>query len=326
MNSISIVIPVYNVAEHLVRCVDSVLAQDCVNLEVLLINDGSTDNSGELCDYFSKKDLRVKVFHQLNSGVSAARNKGMKEASGDWICFVDADDWIEPDSLSKLLMWESINRPDLIIGRAYVNHNGTPKVERYPFTKEDIKGRFSGLQLVTERQYLRGSVWGVLYSRDFLIKNKIEFPLNLRNGEDSIFFAICMVFAKTILFKEVLFYNIYERIGSASRSWSFERILGMVDNLQYINNYMINRASELTDDGRSILNYSKYGVISNMWNKFSQVFSFRRYFILRKRIREVHTGEISIGNIKINRAKVRILNFSLDFFAFMILIKNKVFS
>ena len=89
MYKVSVIISVYNVEKYLPRCIESVLNQENIDLEVLLINDGSTDSSGEICDEYARNDHRIRVFHQENSGVSSARNKGINNAAGDWICFVD---------------------------------------------------------------------------------------------------------------------------------------------------------------------------------------------------------------------------------------------
>lgn len=92
---VSIIIPVYNATQHLNQCLDSILNQDFNDFELLLINDGSTDTSGEICDDYAGKDKRIKVFHQNNAGVSAARNKGIENANGEWITFMDSDDYIQ---------------------------------------------------------------------------------------------------------------------------------------------------------------------------------------------------------------------------------------
>src|SRR5690554_6730418 len=130
MIKISIIIPVYNVEEYLPRCIDSVLIQRNIQFEVVLVNDGSTDSSGLICDEYAQADNRVKVFHQLNSGVSSARNLGIENATGEWICFVDADDWIEPDSLEKILNINDNRESDFIIARSFKYLNGQPKIER----------------------------------------------------------------------------------------------------------------------------------------------------------------------------------------------------
>ena len=95
-NLISIIVPVYNVSEYLPRCLDSLINQTYKNIEIILVNDGSTDNSLEICKKYAEKDLRIKVIDKENGGISSARNTGIAEASGEWIGFVDSDDYIEP--------------------------------------------------------------------------------------------------------------------------------------------------------------------------------------------------------------------------------------
>lgn len=99
---ISIIVPVYNVEEYLPRCIDSILAQSFSEFELILIDDGSQDQSGKICDDYAAKDCRIRVIHQSNCGQAAARNLGVREASGEWICFVDSDDFIHPQMLESM--------------------------------------------------------------------------------------------------------------------------------------------------------------------------------------------------------------------------------
>lgn len=103
MSKVSVIVPVYNVAEFLPKCAESILAQTHRDLELLLVDDGSTDGSSEVCDAIAGVDSRVRVLHRDNTGVSAARNAGIGAACGDWICFVDGDDWIHPEYVDYLL-------------------------------------------------------------------------------------------------------------------------------------------------------------------------------------------------------------------------------
>lgn len=106
---ISIIIPVYNVEHYLDKCLESVCGQTYTNLEIILVDDGSTDKSGEICDAYAAKDARIKVIHQENVGQSAARNVALEVAQGDFLGFVDSDDWIEPDMYRFLyLSWMNI--------------------------------------------------------------------------------------------------------------------------------------------------------------------------------------------------------------------------
>ena len=99
---ISVIVPVYNIKEYLDRCVRSIMNQTYQNLEILLVDDGSTDGSGELCEKLAKEDTRIRVFHKKNGGSSSARNLGIREAKGEYLGFIDSDDYIEPDMYELL--------------------------------------------------------------------------------------------------------------------------------------------------------------------------------------------------------------------------------
>ena len=111
---ISVIVPVYNTEKYLDRCIQSVLAQTYTNWELLLIDDGSTDSSGTICDQYAAEDNRIRVFHKENGGVSSARNLGLDNAKGEWITFVDSDDWVEPSMLKELLAIALDNDADYV--------------------------------------------------------------------------------------------------------------------------------------------------------------------------------------------------------------------
>ena len=108
---ISIIIPVYNVEKYISECIESILKQTYNNFELLLINDGSTDTSGNICDKYAELDKRIRVFHKKNEGVGIARNLGIEHARGEWICFIDSDDWISSDYFETIM--NDINIADL---------------------------------------------------------------------------------------------------------------------------------------------------------------------------------------------------------------------
>ena len=115
MKTISIIVPIYNAEEHLDKCVESILEQTEINLEIILVDDGSKDNSFEICKKYEKMDQRVKVIHQENAGVSAARNHGIEIAEGEYIGFVDSDDWIEPVMYQRLLKEAKEKNADVVM-------------------------------------------------------------------------------------------------------------------------------------------------------------------------------------------------------------------
>lgn len=175
---ISVIIPVYNVAKLLERCVDSVLAQTYDNLEIILINDGSTDMSGAFCDVYAKRDPRIKVIHQPNSGLSAARNTGLKVAKGNYLTFVDSDDYVEPNFIEYLLNPCQENKVKLSVCN-FREFSG-PKAE--PLSIGEIAGssievldRLSALHRLLCDDGFSMSAWGKLYSRELF--RGVTFPV-----------------------------------------------------------------------------------------------------------------------------------------------------
>ena len=112
---VSVIVPVFNVEKFLEKCVSSITNQTYKNLEILLVDDGSTDNSGTICDNFSKNDNRLKVFHKKNGGLSDARNYGIERATGSYIMFIDSDDWIENDTIELLLDKTIEEKSDIVV-------------------------------------------------------------------------------------------------------------------------------------------------------------------------------------------------------------------
>ncbi len=183
MPEVSVIVPVYNVEKYLSRCVDSILAQTFSNFELILVDDGSPDRSGEICDEYAAKDSRIRVIHQENAGASAARNRGVKAATGEFVAFVDSDDYIEKEYLETY--WE--NRTDLTLsGFSVYNEGGkflyAPKYEYYDCEKK----------AQIDYVYLCDKLFSPvcrLFRRDVIIKNKICFPLGVTWGEDAVFGA-----------------------------------------------------------------------------------------------------------------------------------------
>lgn len=322
MCKISIIIPVYNVEKYLSRCIESIINQRYSDKEILLIDDGSTDRSGEICDEYAINYENIQTFHQENSGVSVARNCGINKASGEWICFVDADDWIEPNSIDKILITDSERIPNFIVAKSFSNSSEQAKVERYPFSNNLLNKYHKGTELIIRSIYMRGSVCGVIFNRQFLISKNIFFPQDIKNGEDSIFYMLCSIYAERVVFSNTHLYNVYERVTSASRgNWTFSRVFNMTNNINYLNQYLESH-NNLSLEAINILNFAKYGTLSNMYNKFKNSFSIKNYLILRREIKPKLKEKINTGLIKTNKLKVKILNFSLDIFAILILLKK----
>jgi len=191
---ISVIVPVYNVEKYLHKCVDSILAQTLSDIELILVDDGSPDGSGAICDEYAQKDSRVKVIHKPNGGVSSARNAGIDVASGEWICFVDSDDIIEPTYLDDFELLTT--KADLYLQGYKKIINGEVK-EIHSFS--GFQGnRYIEILAFTEDERIINSPCFKLYNRDIVHKKKIRFDINTSYGEDHIFsleYAICVTSA-----------------------------------------------------------------------------------------------------------------------------------
>lgn len=183
---ISIIVPVYNVENYLVACVDSILSQCDTNIEVLLIDDGSTDKSGEICDIFAQKDKRVRAWHIENGGVSRARNYGMKHICGEYFMFVDSDDELSRNALVELrkAMSREQNADVIIYGTCVIRDDG-----RYSATPEEGKysrAEFGQIYINLYQKFLINSPCNKLY-RASLLDDTTVFPAEMSLGEDLIF-------------------------------------------------------------------------------------------------------------------------------------------
>ena len=177
MPKISIIVPVYNVEKYLPRCLDSIIGQTFKDWECLVIDDGSTDTSGAICDEYARKDNRVKVFHKKNGGVSSARNIGLDNASGEWIMFVDSDDWLANNFSELSLDFES----DWILFPYYIVHQKQPELRKPTLSGcgiDELCSKYLCLQLLK-------TPWSKLYRKDKI--SDLRFDCGMRLGEDYCF-------------------------------------------------------------------------------------------------------------------------------------------
>lgn len=182
MPKVSIIVPVYNAKDYLHRCVDSILAQTFTDFELLLIDDGSSDSSDIICDDYSIRDSRIRVFHKENGGVSSARNLGLDRAYGEWITFVDSDDWLAVEYLEK--MCEKTDLVDLVISYAKCHSKqGEVKQKKYKDRYVDLDE--IGILFLEYDLSWQTSPWAKLFRKD-IIEN-LRFIEGMHIGEDMVF-------------------------------------------------------------------------------------------------------------------------------------------
>lgn len=189
---ISVIVPVYNVEKYLHRCIDSILAQTFTDFELLLINDGSKDNSGIICDEYAVKDNRIRVFHKDNGGVSSARNMGLDNAKGEWIAFIDSDDWVKPGYLRSMVVHSGA---DMIMSSFEISDD-------LSIWNNDIDDEaFSICQMSAFlNKYVStthfGTPWCKLYNRDLI--GNLRFNDQISLAEDTIFIFNYMVRVRSV--------------------------------------------------------------------------------------------------------------------------------
>lgn len=218
---VSVIVPIYNMEEHLDRCLKSILGQTYRNLEILLIDDGSTDGSLEIMNRYARRDPRVRVFHKENGGVSSARNLGLEMMSGEYCTFVDPDDYVAEVYVEWLLKAQAV--ADL----AFCNAVSVPSSHKSWFGRNE-KAACPTVEIVPLDDYelwgekARAVCWGVLYPKRLISDGK--FDTSLYVGEDSLFFIQCVLRCKTIAFiHENLYLYVQHDDSVVNRGYSPER-------------------------------------------------------------------------------------------------------
>lgn len=211
---ISVVVPVYNVEHELSRCVDSILVQSYANIEVILVDDGSTDGCPSMCDAYEKMDSRVRVIHKSNGGLSSARNAGLSCATGEWILYVDSDDYILNDSCERLIAVGAKYDCDIVSADAIREFNGGQEYM--------VHGSLADGECYTSRDFILKTVkpceWYApacfnLYKRSFLIENNLFFVEGLLH-EDLEMQPRVFLAAKTVAYCAYPFYRYVDRASS----------------------------------------------------------------------------------------------------------------
>jgi glycosyltransferase involved in cell wall biosynthesis len=190
--TLSVIVPIYNVEPYLRRCIESIQSQSYSKTEIILVDDGSPDGCGDICDRYALSDPRIRVVHQENAGLSAARNAGLAEASGEYCLFVDADDWCEPEMVASMISAARISGVDCaIVGYSIDYRDDGYGIVKVPESDRVFRGR-SGISeaiFALDSMGMFNVVWNKLYRRDLLEQNDILFRHDAVPGEDLIFNA-----------------------------------------------------------------------------------------------------------------------------------------
>lgn len=223
---VSIVIPAYNVEEYIEECLESVKKQTYANFEVIIVDDGTPDNSGKIADDFAERDCRFSVIHKKNGGVASARNTGLQRAKGEFILFIDPDDWITEDHVEYLLTLQNAENADMCISTLLFTKKNEPQSENIYI--KTISAEDASALLLSPETYV-GS-YGKLYRRDWLIENRIFQNEKIYSGEGLNFTVKAAQHANKVTISNKKIYY-YRRNVSKSATTRFD--LKMISNNEY---------------------------------------------------------------------------------------------
>lgn len=229
MIKISVIVPVYNVEKYLYRCIESILNQTYKNLEIILIDDGSPDKCGEICDSYAQKDDRIKVIHKKNGGLSSARNAGLEMATGDYFSFVDSDDWIEKDIYEHCIdLIENKNCQIVDFECLFTNVTLKKENPNKNFNYEVIEGKeiLRDYLLRGQNQKAPFTVWRKLYKRDLF--NVIRFPEGKINEDIATNYRVLMS-CKRLIHTDKVGYYYFQDNQSYTRNGLMKRDFDLLD-------------------------------------------------------------------------------------------------
>lgn len=258
---VSIVVPVYNVEKYFDECLESLLQQTYENIEILIVDDGSTDDCGKKADDYAKKDCRISVFHKENKGISSARNHALKHATGDYYCFVDSDDYLDSNFVEKMLKTLIEKSADMVFCNyfnCYVNQN-RPSSKLMRYTKERF---FSGDEYLRDMYVYTGAfsvIWNKIFRKE--IFNNLEFA-NMICEDSQIMLSVIDRCKKIYYLPEVLYY--YRRRKHSLINGKQEFI--MQSNMTWIEEHMT-RLKE--SDRRHLFSLAQKLFISKILEKYS---------------------------------------------------------
>lgn len=256
---ISIIVPIYKVEKYIRQCVESIMAQTHKDIEIILVDDGSPDNCASICDEYALSDSRIKVVHKENSGLISARKAGLEASKGEYVCFVDGDDYIEKDMYEHIANAIEKTNADCIITQFIFEYPDNPaksnyKLDKEYYTREEIEKEIFPTMLF-DNQYYRFGIfpccWTKVFRREILLKYLPNTDNRIRMGEDIAFTYPCIMDCRSIAFVDKALYHY--RINSESMTKAYDPILQDIIYLPY--EALIKNSAELNVDLSSQLPY-----------------------------------------------------------------------
>ena len=257
---ISVIVPVYNVEAYLEKCVESILRQTYTNLEILLINDGSTDNSGDLCDQLALRDQRIRVIHKENGGLSDARNTGIEEASSDLIGFVDSDDYIDEDMYETLYRQMLESKAELSMCGHYDVYHQIPEkqvvvIQTWVLTPEEA------IRMVMEAKILSVTAVNKLYKKELF--DQLRFEMGKIAEDAFIMIRLIHQCSKVVATNEKKYYYVHRENSITTQKFSL-KFLNVIEAYEQNANIIRENYPKLTDVATMRLNWAYFYILDRL--------------------------------------------------------------
>ena len=245
---VSVIVPVYNVEKYLARCVDSILAQTYRNLEIILVDDGAKDSSGSICDDFAARDSRVRVIHKENGGLSSARNAGIDVARGEYLEFVDSDDWLEPDAVESMLGAALEHQVELVLGGRWdVKEDTGVKRQGLCPEKEEVLSGETLVSRIFRWQNCDSSACDKLFHRRLF--SDIRFPYGKVCEDVPIMYKIVLDAGRVAMLPKPI-YNYFHRRGSITYTTLSDRNFHFAEHTEVILPWILENCAALEREAR----------------------------------------------------------------------------
>lgn len=309
---VSVIVTAYNIENYIQRCLKSIINQTLKDIEIIVINDGSTDKTLYKINELASRDSRIKVIDQNNQGIANTRKNGLNKATGEYILFVDGDDWLEDDALYKLYSKSSNNDLDILIYNAFWSYD-SDKEKKVTYNKT-INFSNDPIKNLLLNNIMPGIVFKFI-KRNYILENKIELPNNIRFGEDLATFFSLIVDKPKIDILDCSLYNYYQRSDSISRTYT-DRVLDVDKALSYIKERLIKY--NLYNEYRKEFEYLvfthlfTYRIIKNDNIKYNQKKVYRQWKNRKIRINQNSYIKEEIKNEPIS-SRIRIKSYNLNY-------------
>jgi glycosyltransferase involved in cell wall biosynthesis len=269
---LSFIIPVFNSKNYLKECIDSILAFPSDRIEIILVDDGSTDGSGTICDAYGAKNKNMKVVHQQNGGVASARNRGIQESSGDYLFFVDNDDMVNGEKLGDLLDTLTLKQPDIVLNRYVIIGDDEKKTKGNAFIDSNAINNKKTEDVLTYFRTSRINIlapWEYVIRKEVITENKLAFDSDQDGVDDSCFSPILFCHCSSFYIGDDTMYFWRQRQDSQGRSHNKRSyIVKMISTIDTLDEYRKKNSAEFIAD------YMLFCIYKNAYSLLGQYYSY----------------------------------------------------